>query len=374
MDNSTTTPATRCIVGLDVHKLTLYAAVLPSASPDITERFQIPNTRDAVEKMAARLSKHGPLTFVYEAGPCGYELYRRLKSLGHDCTVIAPAFTPRRPGDRVKTDRRDAEKLARYHRSGDLRPIYVPSPDEEAARDLVRAREDLLGDRTRARQRVSTFLLRQGRVWGQTTWKKGYWVWLKAQRFSAPALQQAFEVYVREVEEREEHLRDIDQRILEIAQSKPYKARVQCLRALKGFDDLSALTVLVETPTFERFDSARSYMSYVGVVCSEHSSGARQRRGSITKAGNAHLRRILVEAAWGYRHKSRLSRALTKRREGCPWNVLQIARRAENRLHKKFWRLVNNGKASQKAVVAVARELAGFIWAMSREFPVVVAA
>jgi transposase len=373
MENSTTaipvSSTHRCFVGLDVHKLTIYAAVLPSNAPQVTERIQIPNTPEAVAKLVERLARQGVLSFVYEAGPTGYALHRQLTAMGHACAVIAPAFTPRSPGDQVKTDRRDAEKLAHFHRSGDLRPIYIPTREQEAARDLVRAREDLLGDRTRARQRVSSFLLRQSRVWGQTTWKKGYWVWLKAQRFETPALHTAFDAYVRAVEELEEHLRDMDRRLLDLAEQEPYKTRVKYLRAFKGIDALSALTILVETPLFERFDRARGFMSYTGLVCRERSSGARQWRGAVTKAGNAHIRRVLVEAAWGYRHRSRMSRALTARRTGCPQPVLHIARKAENRLHRKFWRLVDRGMPSQKAVVAVARELSGFIWAMSKEFP-----
>ena len=185
-------------------------------------------------------------------------------------------------------------------------------------------------------------------------------------------MQSAFEAYLRAVEEQEDHLRDMDRRLMDLAEQEPYKTRVKYLRAFKGVDALSALTILVETPLFERFDRARGFMSYTGLVCREKSSGNRQWRGSITKAGNAHIRRVLVEAAWGYRHKSRMSRVLTARRTGCPAPVLQIARQAENRLHRKFWRLVNRGLASQKAVVAVARELSGFIWAMSKEFPAAV--
>jgi transposase len=245
-NSSTAVPisSVQAFIGLDVHKDTISGAVIPAFGPDVVDRFQIPNTPEAVAKIASRLSSLGKLSFVFEAGPTGYGLQRQLVSLGHACAVVSPALTPRRPGDHVKTDRRDAEKLARFWRSGDLRPIHVPTPQQEAARDLVRAREDLLGDRTRARQRVSSFLLRQGRTWGQTTWKKGYWVWLKAQKFDAPPLQSAFDAYLRAVEEVEDHMRDMDRRLLDLAEQEPYKTRVKYLRAFKGIDALSALTIL----------------------------------------------------------------------------------------------------------------------------------
>lgn len=197
-----------------------------------------------------------------------------------------------------------------------MRALYIPRREEEAARDLVRAREDALEDRCRARQRVSTFLLRQGRVWGRTTWKKGYWVWLKAQRFDFPAHQQAFEAHVRQVEDLEEQIKIIERQMQDLMEEEPYKTRVKYLSAMKGIDHLTALTLCVETPSFERFPKARGYMSYTGTSVREYSSGSSIRRGGITKAGNAHIRRVLVEAAWGYRHKSRMSRRLNKRREG----------------------------------------------------------
>lgn len=362
--------SSRTVVGLDVHKDTIVGAALAPDVQTVDQRFQLLNRPEAIDKMVKGLTKrYGSVEFVYEAGPCGYELYRRLTERGLPCFLVAPSLIPRKPGDRVKTDRRDAEKLARLWRMGEMQALSVPRPEEEAARDLVRAREDALEDRCRARQRVSSFLLRQGRVWGQTTWKKGYWVWLKAQRFEIPALQQAFEAHVRRVEDLEEHLRMIEGQMQELLRQEPYKTRVKYLSAFKGIDQLTALTVCVETPDFGRFPKARAYMSYTGVVVRERSSGASSWRGGITKAGNAHIRRVLVEAAWGYRHKSRMSRILMKRREGCPPGMIQIARRAEERLHQKFWRLVNRGKASQEAVVAVARELSGFIWAMAKEFP-----
>ena len=285
--------------------------------------------------------------------------------------VIAPALTPVRPGDRVKTDKRDAEKLARLHRAGELTVIRVPTQEEEAARDLVRAREDVLEDRLRTRHRLSKFLLRQGRIFRETkVWGRVYWDWLKTQRFEWLSLQQTFDMYVRSLEETDARLNDLNQQILDLAGQGPYRVPVQYLRCFKGIDTLGALTLVVEVQEFRRFQTARNFMGYTGAVPSEYSSGRRVRRGSITKAGNAHLRRILVEAAWSYRHGNIASSELVKRREGCPPEVVRIARKAQNRLHRKFWRMVSRGKPHQIAAMAVARELAGFVWSLAQSFPV----
>jgi transposase len=358
------------VVGLDVHKKTIVVAVLPPGSDHVVEKQTIENSPQTIKQMVTRVAQRGPAVFVYEAGPCGYEVHRQLTALGHRCVVIAPSLTPRRPGDRVKTDRRDAEKLARLYRAGELTPIRVPTRDEEAARDLVRVREDALTDRLRARHRLSKFLLRQGRVHRETTaWGVAHRAWLRSQRFEWPSLQQTYAAYGRAVEDAEARLQTLDQQVATLAQEEPYRTPVQYLRCLKGIDTLSALTLVVETQAFPRFAQARAFMGYAGLGVSEASSGEKIRRGSITKAGNAHLRRILVEAAWSARHPNAMSRALAERRQGCPPEVLRIAKKAQARLHRKFWRLVSRGKLPQVAVVAVARELAGFVWAMAQQFP-----
>lgn len=358
------------VVGLDVHKKTIVTAVLPPGSERVVEKSTIENCPKAIEQMVRRVGERGPVVFVYEAGPCGYEVQRQIAALGHQCVVIAPSLTPRRPGDRVKTDRRDAEKLARLYRAGELTVIRVPSREEEAARDLVRAREDVLADRLRVRHRLSKFLLRQGRVYRETkAWGVAHRAWLPTQRFEWGALQQTFEAYVRAVEDQEAHLHTLDQHVAELAQQEPYRTPVQHLRCLKGIDTLGALTLAVEVQTFRRFEQARAFMSYTGLGIVEASSGEKIRRGGITKSGNAHLRRILVEAAWSYRHPNAMSRVLAQRRQGCPSDVVRIARQAQARLHRKFWRLVSRGKLPQVAVVAVARELAGFVWAIGQRFP-----
>jgi transposase len=365
------------IVGLDVHKATVVAAILPPTAAHPTQTVTIENSPKAIERLVQRVPADGRVVFVYEAGPCGYQVHRQIAKMGRKCVVIAPGLTPVRPGDRVKTDRRDAEKLARLYRAGELTEIRVPTCAEEAARDLVRVREDALEDRLRARHRLSKFLLRQGRVYGETkAWGVAHRAWLRRQRFEWPSLQQTFEGNLRAVEEAEARLGSLDQQVLDFAQSGPYRTAVRYLRSLKGVEALGAVTLAVESLDFVRFERAPAYMSLTGLVSSERSSGSRERRGSasprhggITKAGNAHLRRILVEAAWSYRLRNTVSPELAARRRGCPPEVVRIARKAQDRLHRTFWRLVSRGKPSQVAAVAVARELAGFVWAIARQVP-----
>lgn len=359
------------VVGLDVHKDTLTVAVLPPNAERVSQTMQIRNDPMAISQLVRRLTPHGPLAFVYEAGPCGYEVQRQLTALGVLCAVLAPALTPVRPGDRVKTDRRDAEKLARLHRAGELTVIRVPTRAEEAARDLVRTREDAVADRLAARHRLTKFLLRQGRIYRETrhAWVVAHHLWLKAQRFEETPLQQTFEAYVRALDETQTRLEVLDQQLQDLAQQAAYRTPVQSLRCLKGIDTLSALTLVVETHDFRRFATAAAFMSFTGLVPSEASSGARVRRGSITKVGNAHLRRVLVEAAWCNRHGQIVSRELAARRQDAPAAVLQIARKAQARLSRRYWRLVQRGKLHTVAVTAVARELAGFVWAIGQQSP-----
>lgn len=358
------------VIGLDVHKDTIVAALLPSDAERPTETTTLENHPAALRRFIRRLAQTEPRVFVYEAGPCGYEVQRQLVAQHQHVAVIAPALTPVRPGDRVKTDRRDAEKLARLYRAGELTPIRVPTRAEEAARDLVRTREDTLVDRLRARHRLSKCLLRHGRIYRPTKpWGVAHRAWLHAQTFDELALQQTYTAYLRTLEEAEARLALITQQILDLAHTPPYQCPVQYLRCLRGIDTLSALTLVAETQDFRRFPHAPAYMGATGLVGRESSSGARQQRGSITKTGNAHLRRVLVEAAWSYRQRNRLSPTVTARRQGCPHAIVQLAQRAQDRLHRKFGRLLSRGKPSQVAVVAVARELAGFVWAMAQHFP-----
>jgi transposase len=363
------------VVGLDVHKKTIVASVLPADSDIVTERTTIENNPAAVAKLVKKIAvRGGAVEFVYEAGPCGYETHRQIAGLGYSCFVIAPALTPVRPGDHVKTDSRDADKLARYHRSGELTVIRVPTCEEEAARDLPRAREDALIDRLRSRHRLSRFLLRQGRIFqDKCAWTVKHKQWLQIQKFEWPALTQTFVAAMRAVADADARVEILDRQIEDLSLQEPYRTPVKFLRCLRGIDTLSALTLVVETQDFKRFEGARAFMSYTGAVGREHSSGQRIRRGSITKAGNAHIRRILVESAWAYR-RGGWSATAKKRREGCPAEVIRIAQKAEARLHRKFSRMVAQNKPAQVAVTAVARELAGFIWSIAQHFPKAVTA
>jgi len=369
MNNYTT------VVGLDVHKVNIVSAVLQQGTNKVSERATFANEPKNVSSFARRLSRRGELEFVYEAGPCGYALYRQLKKLGHECAVIAPSMTPVRPGDKVKTDRRDAEKLARLYRAGELTLVAVPDVPNEADRDLVRARESMLVNRQRIRQQILKLLLRQGYCYGQgRNWTKAHMRWLCAQKFEQESHTQVFESYMRTLNEVNEHMNVLDLQVETIAQKPEHKTAVKYLTCFKGIDVLSAITLLVEAHDFRRFGKPRSYMSFTGLVPSEESSGDSIYRGSITKAGNTHMRRILVESSWHYaNHRNITSVYLAQRRKGCPANVILLATKAQERLHRKYLRLVSRGKSSQKAVVAVARELAGFVWAMSRHFPALAA-
>lgn len=358
------------VVGLDVHKESISAAVLQPEARHFALSTKIANEPGEVRKFVERLARFSPLEFVYEAGPCGYQLHRQMTALNQACTVIAPGLTPHKPGDKVKTDRRDAENLAQLHRAGQLTPVRVPTREEEASRDLTRVREDILVDRLRARHRLSKFLLRQGLIWRETkAWGVKHRAWVRQQRFDFPALQGTFESYLRAVEEAEARLADLDRQVLELAEHPAWKELVSRLRCLKGIDTLSALTLAVEVQDFRRFSGARQFMGYTGLVSREYSSGESVHRGRITKVGNSHVRRVLVEAAWNYSRGAATGVVLGKRRESCPPEVVAVARRAQERLNRKFRKLVGRGKSRQNAVVSVARELAGFIWAIGRMTP-----
>ena len=362
------------VIGLDVHKATIVAAVLPPDADRATRTLTIENEPKAVERMVQSLASKGPVEFVYEAGPCGYQAHRQITQLGHKCALIAPGLIPIRPTDHVKTDRRDAEKLARLYRAGELTEIRIPTREEESARDLVRAREDGLADRLRARHRLSKFLLRQGRVYRETkSWGVTHAAWLRSQKFEWVSLQQTFEGYMRTLNDAEARLETFDQQLQDLAQGEVYRTPVSYLRCLKGVDTLSALTLIVEAQDFRRFERAASFMSFTGLVSSEYSSGDKVRRGRITKAGNTHIRRILVESAWSNRTGNVVGQKLLERRKGCPVEIVRIAQKAQQRLHRKYWRMISRSKPHTVAVAAVARELSGFVWSIAQHFPVATA-
>lgn len=356
-------------VGLDVHAASIALAVLPPGAEIPVER-EIPNDPKVVRRTFTRLKADArQLRCCYEAGPCGFELYRLLTAMGIPCEVVAPALVPRKPGERIKTDRRDARKLVRLSRAGELTPIRVPTPEEEAVRDLVRAREDVRRDLTAARHRLGKFLLRHGRLFTHgKNWTERFWQWLRAQTFEHPAERVTFEHYVLQVLHLGERRAALEREIAAVADTEPYRPAVRRLACLRGLSTLSAMTLLAEIQDFRRFEHPRRLMGFVGLVPSEHSSGAKERRGGITKTGNTHARRILVEAAWAYRHRPAVGPRTRRLLSDQPPEVVVLVRKAQLRLHKRYARLVGRGKRPQVAVTAVARELCGFVWAlMTRE-------
>lgn len=359
------------VVGLDVHKETVAVSVLPATAEQATEITTIENHPRAIDRMVRRLTEKGPADFVYEAGPCGFEIHRQIAVLGFKCAIVAPGLIPRCPTDRVKTDYRDARKLARLYRVGELTEIRVPGLPEEAVRDLTRAREAAVCDRLKARNRLSMFMLRHGRVFRarRKNWGVDHEKWLGAQTFELPVQQYSFEAHVRTVREAQARVEELSRHVELLAQEEPYRTPVSYLRCLRGVETLTAMTLIAETQDFHRFRDAPAYMSFTGLVCSEYSSGDKIRRGSITKAGNAHIRRVLGESAWAYRYARSMSKVLSKRRAGNPDAVIKIAEEADRRLSRKFAKMLMRNKAHQVAVTAVARELAGFIWAIARQFP-----
>jgi transposase len=354
-------------VGLDVHKETISVAVLEATRSQGRPAVTIPNEAGQIRKLFCRLKREGDVRVCYEAGSCGYEVYRQLAALDIACDVVAPGLIPVRVGDRVKTDRRDAEKLARLFRAGELTSIRVPTETEEALRDLIRCREDAREDVLRQRHHVLKFLLRHGRVFHDTRhWTLAHWKWLRAQRFDEPLAQLVLTEYIATLEKTLSRVEVLDQEIAKQAEKEPYKPLVGRLRCLRGIDTLSAMSLIAEICDFDRFEHPRELMAYLGLVPSERSSGGKQRRGGITKTGNAHARRIFVEAAWHYRHAAARTATMKARWKDQPREAIDHAYKAQERLHRRFVRLTARGKPSQVAVVAVARELCAFAWAVAR--------
>ncbi len=349
--------------GMDAHARTIHVAVLrPGAKGP--EEWQLANERRAVKRLARRLNRDagGPVVACYEAGPTGFALQRQLEAEGIDCRVIAPALIPRRPGDRVKTDRRDARKLAELMRAELLTEVHLPTEDQEAVRDLCRAREAAVSDRTRARHRLSKLLLRRGLAYDGRAWTERHRRWVLGLRFEHPAAQATFDDHLRALEGVEERLRTLERELALCAESEDYREAVGVLRCFRGVDTVTAITVLAELGDITRFGSPRQLMAYLGLTPSEYSSGGRTQRGPITKTGNGRVRRLLTETAWHQRHPPRVGRDPRKRREGQPGWAVACADRAQARLHRRYRRLVANGKPTVGANTAVARELAGHIW------------
>jgi transposase len=352
------------LIAFDQHAATTVAAVLLPGQ-QTPALHSLTSDTPTILRFVKRILRQGVVQCCYEAGPCGFELQRALTTHGIACDVIAPALIPRRPGNRIKTDRRDAGHLAVLYRAGALTPIHIPTEHEEAARDLLRCREDIRADLLRARHRLSKFLLRHGRRFTATkkAWSRRHDAWLRAQTWPLPALDQTHRAYLRAVDEVLQRLRDIDQELRALLHLEPLRARVQRLRCFRGIDDLTALTIAAEFGDARRFGSAPRAMAFVGLVPSEHSSGTKRAQGGITKTGNAHLRRVLVESAWQYRHHPFVGDTLRARQRGAPGAIIAQAWAAQQRLHRRYQRLAARGKPKQHIVTAVARELTGFIWA-----------
>lgn len=355
-------------VGLDVHKESVNVAMLLPEESEPVE-WQVSHNPGSLRRLVKKLQRVGvgEVKACYEAGPCGYAVQRAMRDLGVSCVVVAPSLIPRKPGERVKTDRRDARKLAELLRASLLTEVHPPTEADEAVRDLCRAREAGHADLVRGRHRVSKLLLRHGWSWtgGKKTWGQGHRLWLRSIRFEHEEDQWVLEDYLLALEQLEERLRGLDGRIEQVSHDPRYASAVGALRCFRGIDTLTAMSLVAELHDFMRFDSPRNLMAYLGLVPSEHSSGGRERRGGITKAGNRHVRRLLIEAAWHYRHRPGVA-SLRRRREGQPTPVIAIADKAMQRLHRRFNRMLVSGRPRPKVVVAVARELTGFIWAAMR--------
>ena len=352
------------VVAFDQHAKSVVAAVLESGAA-VPAVHPVSADLPAIGRFVARLQRRGPVRCCYEAGPCGFALERYLTAQGVTCDVIAPSLIPRRAGDRIKTDRRDARQLAVLYRAGALTRIHVPTEYEEAVRDLLRCREDAQTDVVRARHRLSKFLLRHNRRFtgAKRAWGTRHREWLLGLGWSLPALAHTFAAYLRAVEEAEARIKLLERELLEYVQAAAFVQPVRRLRCFNGISDLTALTIAAELGDARRFPSAPRLMAFVGLVPTEHSSGSHRSRGSITKTGNAHLRRVLVEAAWHYRHYPHTGRPLAARQCGAPATIVRQTWAAQHRLHRTYRHLTARGRPHQVAVTAVARELTGFIWA-----------
>jgi len=356
-------------VGLDVHVETISVAVAEGdRRGEVRSLGRISNDKTSLRKLVKKLGGPDGLRVCYEAGPTGYVLYWQLAELGVECQVVAPTLIPTRAGDRVKTDRRDAEKLARCHRSGDLTSVYVPSPEHEALRDLVRCRAAAKSDQTHARHRMRTFLLRHGirRPAGIQNWGKKHMRWLQDLRFDHGALTATFSDYLAEVEHAAERIinleRSIDEAVSELDETS--QEVIAALQALRGVAKLTAVSVVAELGRLSRFSHPSELMGYSGAVPSEYSTGGpgKARRGGITKTGNGHLRRLMVEAAWAYRYRPAVKGQLKRRQRGVDPQLRQVGWKAQLRLCGRYRQLSAKGKPRQKVVVAIGRELLGFIW------------
>jgi transposase len=350
-------------LGMDVSMNTIVVGVLrPGEEMPVVDR--VFNDEESIRRLIGRFADRRRLSACYEAGPGGYELYRLLTSMGVDCEVVAPSLIPKGSADRVKTDKRDAIRLARLHRAGELTAIRVPTPAEEAVRDLVRARADVLDDRKRMQQRLSAVLVRHGRIWrGGSKWTAVHRQWIAQQVFAEPALNRVVATYQGGLAAREAELAAVETELATWAAVPPLAATVTRLGAYRGIAVLTGMTLAAEVVDWRRFATARAFMGFCGLIPSEYSSGDRSRRGHITKAGPVGVRTALIEAAWAYQHRPGIGLTLSRRQAGASAHTLARSWTAQQRLHAKYKKMTRRGKPPGMAVVAVARELAGFVWA-----------
>ena len=347
-------------VGMDIHKNSIEIAIAQRGrNGEVRSYGKIDGTLNALDKVVRKLvSKGDQLHFVYEAGPCGYGIYRHLTAKGYDCSVVAPSRVPKKSGDRIKNDRRDACILARLDRAGELTPVYVPCAEDEAIRDLTRAREDAKTDEKRSKQRLKSFLLRHDlRYAGTASWSKAHMRWLSDIKMPHRSQQVVLQEYIGTVNQCKERVQRLTEQIQQLLPEWQLFPIVQALQSMRGVSTIVAATTVAEIGDLKRFPTPGDLMSYLGLVPSEHSSGPKTKRGSITKAGNGHVRRVLTEAAWAYRLPARVSRALLKRQEDLPESVCEIAWKAQLRLCSRYRQLWHKGKAKQVIVTAIAREL-----------------
>ena len=357
-------------VGMDVHKNSIEIAIAQRGrNGEVRNYGKIDGTLEALEKVVRKLvSKGGLLHFVYEAGPCGYEIYRHLTAKGYDCAVVAPSRIPKKSGDRIKNDRRDACMLARLDRAGELTPVYVPFAEDEAIRDLTRAREDAKIDEKKSKQRLLSFLLRSGlRYTGKKTWSQAHIRWLSNIKMPHSGQQIVLQEYIDTISQCSLRVHRLTEQIQQLLPQWRMFSVVKALQALRGVSLIVSATTIAEVGDLKRFKNPTELMSYLGLVPSEHSSGQKTRRGSITKSGNGHVRRVLVEAAWAYRLPARVSRVLLKRQEGLAKEICEISCKAQVRLCTRYRRLWSKGKPKQIIVTAIARELCAFMWAIANE-------
>jgi transposase len=358
-------------VGMDVHKETIAVAVAEPGRAEPVYRGEIANTPKSIEKLIGKLSEAydgALLQFCYEAGPCGYVLYRQILACGHDCQVVAPARIPRTPAERIKTDRRDALKLARLLRAGDLTAVWVPDRDQEMMRDLSRARDDMKGQERKARQQLGAFVLRHGHHWprGKSRWTPAHYNWLESLRFERPWQHVVLQEYIDATKAASARVAQLSDHLMQALPEWSLAPVVDSLIALRGIDKLAAIVLLAELGDISRFNSPRELMAFLGLVPSEHTSGARRRQGGITLTGNGHARRMLVESAWSYRFPARQTMHLKRKAVNASEPAKKIAWKAQVRLCGRYRTLTRAGKNTKVVCVAIARELAGFIWDIVR--------